>query len=63
MISYPNCEGLGEWEPAAMIFRDHYEWENVSTAQMDVYLDLLSILTPKKAPYGGQARNYSDKNL
>lgn len=22
VISYPNCEGLGDWEPAAMIFRN-----------------------------------------
>ena len=36
MIAYPNCEGLGEWEPAQMIFKDQYEWANINTDQIDV---------------------------
>jgi hypothetical protein len=38
MISYPNLEGLGEWEPAGRIFRNEYDWEDINTNQIDVVL-------------------------
>ena len=43
MIAYPNCEVVGEWEPAAAIFQNRYEWENINTNQIDVRYPLFSI--------------------
>ena len=36
VISYPNFEGVGEWEPARSIFFDDYNWDNLNTGQIDV---------------------------
>jgi ABC-type molybdate transport system substrate-binding protein len=62
-IAYPNYEGLGEWEPAAMICNNDYIWENINTNQIDVSTSRFSISTPKTLPCGGPARSSFQKNL
>lgn len=62
IIAYPNLEGLGEWEPASLIFLDAYQWENINTNQIDVLSTLQSIWIRKIQPCGGQGRNCNLKN-
>ena len=57
IIAYPNCEGLGEWEPAQMILKEQYEWENTHTDQIDVNVLVCSILILKIHQCGGQGKN------
>lgn len=48
IISYPNFEGLGDWEPARAIIQGNYGWENVSTNQIDVKIYIFLVFRPKR---------------
>ena len=47
-ISYPNFEGLGDWEPARQICEGIYNWDDLSTNQIDVNKFINSVLKSKR---------------
>lgn len=63
MIAYPNFEGLGEWEPALLICENHYNWENVNTNQIDVFLSLYKYLDPKDSSIWWAGKEFQREKL